>query len=118
MRAGSPEGVSYARHDEVEGIETFEYAGPAQNLARHAHAEYQLTLYHGPPHRFEVAGRQVVGSRRAGVIIQADEPHTSEPASESPLVVRGVYLDPRTVQEAASSIWQPRGSVVFAQPLI
>lgn len=118
MRDGIPDGLLYARYAKVDGIESFEYQGPAKHLARHAHAEYQLTLYQGTPHRFQVAGRDVAGSRHGAVILQADEPHSSQPASEAPLVVRGLYIERRVMNEAAASIWRARTSVVFAQPLL
>jgi AraC-like DNA-binding protein len=118
MRDGGARDIKYRRHVEVDGIESFEYEGPAKYLARHVHAEYQLTLYQASVHRFEIRGRSFDVGPHSGVIIQAGEAHSSEPASDAAIALRGVYLDARAVEEAAESLWHVRASVVFERTLI
>lgn len=50
--------------------------------------------------------------------MQADEAHSSEPASDAAIAIRGLYIDAGVVEEAAESLWHVRTSVVFERPLI
>lgn len=108
----------YVTHAAGDGIEVFSYVGPAWHLARHAHEDFQLTLYSGPPHRFEVAGREAIGSPRSAVVIQSGEPHSSRPGSDDAIHLRGLYVSPAAFEAVASSLWQGRGSVCFRESVI
>lgn len=114
----NPKGLTYRRCAGLEGIEAFSYEGLAQHLPRHAHAEYQLTLYGNPAHRVEVRGQSGVGPAGTAMIIQAGEPHSSEPVTKESVRLHGIYIAESVVKDVAEMLWTGQGTIWFRETLI
>jgi AraC-like DNA-binding protein len=113
-----PDRPRYQRHPSL-GVETVAYRGPLEHMPRHAHAEFQLTLYDGGPRRFNIARQEFTGGPRTAVIIQAGEPHSSWPTADPVVGLRTFYLDEGFVAEVAASLWGGGGgTVAFATPAL
>jgi AraC-like DNA-binding protein len=115
---GGTDEITYRRHRDLGSLESFHYHGPAKRLARHVHEEFQITLYEGTPHAFEVAGTNILGGSHSAVMIQAGEPHLSRPANDEPIRIFGLYAGVDVFDEAAASIWKGSATVAFASPLL
>jgi AraC-like DNA-binding protein len=112
-----PEKPRYLQHPRL-GIETVAYRGPLEHMPTHAHATFQLTLYDGGPRRFRVGRQDRAGAPRTSIIIQAGEPHSSDPVGDPVLGLRTFYLPESFVIEVAASLWRGHGTVFFREPLI
>lgn len=114
----NPEGVRFQRCTGLEGVEAFSYDGHAQHLPRHAHAEHQLTLYSDVVHRVGARGLSAVGAPGTAMILQAGEPHSSEPVTTQRVRLHGIYFAESVVKDVAETLWTGDGTVCFGQMLI
>ena len=115
MRRVAPGEPRYRRYEAL-GLETCVYRGPLPPMPAHAHAQYQLTLYAGAPRRFNVAGRVFTGHAHTAVIIQSGELHGSVPVDGEHTALRTLYIDQKTMDDAAAAIGHPAGTVAFRDP--